>query len=160
MESEKYMIAHRRLFATEAQVKTRGIACQGQEQNLEKERGLSRMETFVKAVKAPSKEFEKVFLWIVFLCPEIYQFAAQAGQDIALDLMSQRWKTVQYSGGFNPAQTSGAWQGQRQVEHGKRLERIYKAAPAPFRPPGNSPHLSSSHCVKGDNPVGFSHIPA
>jgi hypothetical protein len=75
MKFEDYVIAHRWLFTEEALIKIRGITCQGQKQGLEKEGGLSRVETIIKRVKIPSKEFEKIFLGIIFLCPEIYQFA-------------------------------------------------------------------------------------
>jgi hypothetical protein len=76
MELEDYMIVHRWPFAEEAQVKIRDIACQSQEQGLEKESGFSWGEALIEGVKVPSKELEKIFLGIIFLCPEIYQFAA------------------------------------------------------------------------------------
>ena len=76
MEFEYGMIAHRWLFAKEALVKIRGIACQGQKQGLEKKSGLFCVKTVIKRIKIPSQEFEKIFLGIIFLCPEIDQFAA------------------------------------------------------------------------------------
>jgi hypothetical protein len=76
MKFEGYMIAHRRLFTEEAQVKIRGIACKGQKQGLKKNCGLSWVEALIEGVKVPSKKFEKIFLGIILLCPEIYQFAA------------------------------------------------------------------------------------
>ncbi len=76
MKFEDSMIARRRLFAEEALIKIRGITCQSQKQGLEKEGGFSWVKALIDGVKVPSKEFEKIFLGIIFLSPEIDQFAA------------------------------------------------------------------------------------